>query len=151
MALRGRGGRSAKIIWYFIVLNGTPMEYRKRTFSTVKSSTFLANQPPYPRSTLSLCVYVTLCGWSGIGRAMDGTSRHRRANCTGVNGTSRPRRPVFQKKTVLHSTEGPFVVLHNHGVPQTDLQYRGCTLTCGPVVHFRVVRQWQCQARLNRF
>jgi hypothetical protein len=36
-----------------------------------------------------------------------------------------------KKCTVLHSTEGPFAVLHDHGVPQTDLQYRGCTLTCG--------------------
>jgi hypothetical protein len=28
-----------------------------------------------------------------------------------------------KKSTVLHSTEGPFAVLHDHGVPQTDLQY----------------------------
>ena len=36
-----------------------------------------------------------------------------------------------KKCTVLHSTEGPFAVLHDHGVAQTDLQYRGCPLTCG--------------------
>ena len=36
----------------------------------------------------------------------------------GVNGTSRPQRPVCQNNMVLHSTEW-----YSHGVPETYLQY----------------------------